>query len=157
MMFFLQIPSSSQECTGTKYRDTCEVNCNEGYEKNNASSGSYTCEADGKWSGEKTVCIPKDCGAPPQVKFCSWEIMQQSLIWEGSIVRSRFLFIICKMFGRKENNFMNFKILPKQKSMRFMSRVLVGTIRFLLKTFHCYQQPLCTHEMATMCIYSRYP
>lgn len=54
---------------GTKYRDTCEVNCIEGYEKDNASSGSYACEADGKWSGEKTVCVPKDCGAPRQVIF----------------------------------------------------------------------------------------
>ena len=44
------------------------MNCVEGYEKNNVSSGSYACEADGKWSGEKTVCIPKDCGAPSQVK-----------------------------------------------------------------------------------------
>ena len=45
------------------------MNCFEGYEKNNASSGSYACEADGKWYGEKTVCIPKDCGAPLQVKL----------------------------------------------------------------------------------------
>jgi len=45
------------------------VNCIEGYEKNNASSGSYSCEADGKWNGEKTVCVPKDCGVPPQVKW----------------------------------------------------------------------------------------
>lgn len=89
------------------------MNCNEGYEKNNALSGSYACEADGKWSGEKMVCIPRDCGPPPQVKFYSCEIMQKSLIWEGSIVRSKFLCIICKMFGRKENNLNNFKILPK--------------------------------------------
>ena len=68
------------ECTGTKYRDTCEVNCIEGHKKNNASSGSYACEADGKWSGEKMVCIPKDCGAPPQVKFYSRGIMEQSVI-----------------------------------------------------------------------------
>lgn len=45
------------------------MNCFEGYEKNNASSGSYACEADGKWYGEKTVCIPKDCGTPLQVKL----------------------------------------------------------------------------------------
>ena len=43
------------------------MNCIEGYEKNNALSGSYACEADGKWHGEKIVCIPKDCGSPPKV------------------------------------------------------------------------------------------
>ena len=45
------------------------MNCIEGYEKNNALSGSYACEADGKWHGEKIVCIPKDCGSPPKVKY----------------------------------------------------------------------------------------
>ena len=43
------------------------MNCLEGYEKKGASSGSYACEDDGKWSGEETNCIPKDCGAPHQV------------------------------------------------------------------------------------------
>ena len=45
------------------------MNCIEGYEKNSALSGSYACEADGKWSGEKIVCTPKECGSPPQVEF----------------------------------------------------------------------------------------
>lgn len=61
------MPNALQECTGTKYRDTCEVNCIEGYEKKNALTGSYACEDDGKWSGAETSCTPKDCGAPHQV------------------------------------------------------------------------------------------
>ncbi|PFX20514.1 Thrombospondin-3b [Stylophora pistillata] len=57
-----QVPHASQSCTGTKYRDICTIHCLEGYEKENLPSGIYSCEENGKWSGEDTNCLPKDCG-----------------------------------------------------------------------------------------------
>ena len=39
------------------------MHCLEGHEKKDASSGNYMCEANGKWSGEETICVLKDCGA----------------------------------------------------------------------------------------------
>lgn len=41
--------------------------CIEGYEKENALTGSFECEENGEWNGERTTCIRKDCGPLEQV------------------------------------------------------------------------------------------
>lgn len=66
---FFQVPNSLQTCTGTKYRDSCVVNCVEGYEKRNPLTGEFLCLESGQWIGKETFCDPKDCGSPHKVRY----------------------------------------------------------------------------------------
>lgn len=66
---FFQVRNSLQTCTGTKYRDSCDVNCVEGYEKRNPLTGEYLCLESGQWIGNETFCDPKDCGSPHKVCY----------------------------------------------------------------------------------------
>lgn len=59
-----KVSNAVHNCTGTKYRDACEVSCVEGFEKKNTSTGKYFCLENGKWIGEETVCLPRDCRSP---------------------------------------------------------------------------------------------
>ena len=36
-------------CTGTRYKDTCEVKCNEHFNIKTVSIPRVQCESDGKW------------------------------------------------------------------------------------------------------------
>ena len=48
--------------------------CIEGYEKENGLIGSYICEENGKWQGEGTACVKKDCGSHDQVRVKTIDI-----------------------------------------------------------------------------------
>lgn len=54
-------------CDGVNINSTCWTRCIEGYEKENALTGSYICLENGKWEGEGTTCVQKDCGSLDQV------------------------------------------------------------------------------------------
>ncbi len=54
-------------CDGEDVNSTCWTVCIEGYEKENALTGSFKCEENGEWNGERTTCIQKDCGPLEQV------------------------------------------------------------------------------------------
>lgn len=66
-----QVSNAVHNCTGTNYRDSCEVTCVEGFERKDILAGKFFCLDNGRWIGEETVCAPKDCGSPHNV---SWEI-----------------------------------------------------------------------------------
>jgi len=54
-------------CDGMDINSTCWTRCIEGYEKENALTGSYICLENGEWEGEGTTCVRKDCGSLDQV------------------------------------------------------------------------------------------
>ena len=54
-------------CNGMDLNSTCWTTCIEGYEKENALTGSYICLENGEWEGEGTTCVRKDCGSLDQV------------------------------------------------------------------------------------------
>lgn len=54
-------------CDGVNINSTCWTRCIEGYEKENALTGSYICLENGEWEGEGTTCVRKDCGFLDQV------------------------------------------------------------------------------------------
>lgn len=54
-------------CNGEDINATCWTVCIEGYKKENAMIGSFECEENGEWNGERTTCIRKDCGSLDQV------------------------------------------------------------------------------------------
>ena len=54
-------------CNGMDINSTCWTRCIEGYEKENALTGSYICLENGEWEGEGTTCVRKDCGSLDQV------------------------------------------------------------------------------------------
>ena len=43
-------------CTGSVYEDTCSFTCDYGYEL--TGSDTRTCQSNGSWSGDETVCEP---------------------------------------------------------------------------------------------------
>ena len=54
-------------CDGMDINSTCWTICIEGYQKENALTGSYICLENGEWEGEGTTCVRKDCGSLDQV------------------------------------------------------------------------------------------
>ena len=54
-------------CNGININSTCWTRCIEGYEKENALSGSYICLENGEWEGEGTTCVRRDCGSLDEV------------------------------------------------------------------------------------------
>lgn len=54
-------------CNGIEIYSSCWTVCIEGYEKENAQIGSYVCQENGEWNGERTLCVRKDCRSFHQV------------------------------------------------------------------------------------------
>lgn len=54
-------------CNGVEIGATCWTVCIEGYKKENELIGSFECEENGEWNGERTTCVRKDCGSHDQV------------------------------------------------------------------------------------------
>ena len=61
------MPDGHLVCNGEDINSTCWTVCIEGYEKESALTGSFECEENGEWNGERTACIRKDCGSLNQV------------------------------------------------------------------------------------------
>jgi len=50
------------------YKDTCSFTCNTGYEL--TGSGTRTCQSDGSWSSDETMCIILTRGTYCCLRLC---------------------------------------------------------------------------------------
>ena len=71
------------DCDGMNINSTCWTICIEGYQKENALTGSYICLENGEWEGEGTTCVRKDCGSLDQVIV--------SLRWLDTVFHGQYL------------------------------------------------------------------
>lgn len=59
-------PADSTGCSGSKtYEESCTATCEPGYTGGQKTSATFTCGADGTYSGDPLTCKRVSCGKPP--------------------------------------------------------------------------------------------